>query len=559
LENDIESVDETRRTIRFAAILTLLLCAAGVGFIWLVERFELWRRSMFFEHFAANEGAGIAIMAVAAIALFIAARRAGESEYVAAAPDISRRAWIYVAAGVFLIVLTGTFVIFRNYAFVDDEYSGLFQATVYAHGQSVATVPAPWCEFIVPLTPTSIASDGCTWRLAYFPVNALIRAGFMTVKLGALAHPIMAALSVLVVMDMCRRAWPEHRDRPIVAGLFLATSSQLLLMSMTAFSMPAHLLMSAIWLWVYIRPERWALVILPVVGVIALGVHSPYPHVLFVAPLIVRYLVQRRFLAFAYVSAVYAAGSIAWVNWLRQPAQTAADSVASAQGIAVNAGIRMVRPAGDAVTAAMSTVILGTWNVPIALTSVLVAMLLWKRLDNLTRWLAASFIFTLFARAIFFGTYGAGWGHRYVYAALANFAILAAAGVELISEPLGARRTRRLAAISFFAAVMIQLPLRGMQARGIITPYVRASQFLETVPADVVVVQFEALQWGRQLLRNDPFLRNSPKLMSLSDLGLAARDSLERMFPGRVRFVRREEIEALGVKRASRIGRFEIR
>jgi hypothetical protein len=47
--------------------------------------------------------------------------------------------------------------------------------------------------------------------------------------------------------------------------------------------------------------------------------------------------------------------------------------------------------------------------------------------------------------------------------------------------------------------------------------------------------------------------------MDLSDLTPEQRDLLERSFPGRVRYVRPEEITALGVKRASRIGRFELR
>ena len=558
MHNDIEHVDETRRTIRFAAILTLLLCIAGVGFIWLVGRFELWRRSMFFEHFASNEGPGIAIMAIAAIALLSVTRLAPSDQRGGESLPFAALRLTPVAGAVLVVALAGTFVVFQNYPFVDDEYSGLFQATIYAKGQTVANVGAPWCEWIVPLRPAAIMSDGCVWRLSYFPVNALIRAAFMAIKLGPLANPLMAALTVLIVIDLCRRAWPDRPERPILAGLFLAASTQMLLMSMTAFSMPAHLLMSAIWLWLYVRPERWAVALLPLVGVIALGVHSPYPHVLFAAPLILRFLVERRFLAFAYIAVVYAAGTIAWVNWLEHPTQSGS-SIASAQSIGTTATSTVLRPAGDAISAAMSTVIIGTWNVPIALTCVLVALLLWKRLDTLTRWLAASFLFTLFGRAVFFGTYGAGWGHRYIYAALANFAILAAVGAELISEVIGRRRASRLVGAAILAAIVIQLPLRSIQARSIVQPYIRASQFLESIPADVVVVHFESIQWGRQLLRNDPFLRNSPKLMSLADLTPASRDSLERMFPGRVHYVRPEELEALGIRRTSRIGRFEIR
>jgi hypothetical protein len=558
---DIDASDDARGSVRFAAVLTLLLCVAGVAGIWVVGRMQLWRRSMFFEHFAANEGFGIAVLAVGAGVLWAIADRAPRDDTPPFWVSNIGRSPLVLALWAFIAVRVGAAVIFHDYALVDDEYSGLFQATIYSKGLGSALVPQPWCEWIRPLTPLSIAADGCRWQLTYFPVNALIRGGFMALHLSAWAHPVMAALSVWLVMDACRRMWPDQPERAVLAGLFLATSTQFLFTAMSAFSMPAHLLASAAWLWLYARPERWALIALPWLGVVALGVHSPYPHVLFVAPLVLRYLAQRRFTAFAYVALVYVAGSIAWVMWLNGRTHSAAANaaVASAQAIGGTANGTLYHPAGEPVLGALSMVVLGTWNVPIALVCVLAALLLWKRLDSTTRWIAASLVFTLLARAVFFNTYGVGWGHRYAHAALPNFVMVAAAGAGLIAQAIGRARTYRLVAAALIVAVAVQLPVRAVQTARIIRPYERASNYLATLPADVAVIQFESLQWGRQLLRNDPFLRNSPKLMSLSELSSAARDSLEKRFPGRVRYVRPAEIEAFGVKAASRIGRFEIR
>ena len=51
------------------------------------------------------------------------------------------------------------------------------------------------------------------------------------------------------------------------------------------------------------------------VGVIALGVHSPIPHALFIPPFLLRYLRNKRFALLAYVGAVYAFGLLYWLHW----------------------------------------------------------------------------------------------------------------------------------------------------------------------------------------------------------------------------------------------------
>ena len=86
----------------------------------------------------------------------------------------------------------------------------------------------------------------CTWQLSYFPVNALIRGIFGVIQADTFANPVMTALSIVLVYDVSRRAWPERPDRAVLSALFLGCSTQVLLMSMSAFSMPAHLLASMV-------------------------------------------------------------------------------------------------------------------------------------------------------------------------------------------------------------------------------------------------------------------------------------------------------------------------
>jgi len=54
-------------------------------------------------------------------------------------------------------------------------------------------------------------------------------------------------------------------------GIFFVTSSEVLMTSGTGYSMPAHLALNAIWLWLYSRPESRAFYLAPLVGTLAIG------------------------------------------------------------------------------------------------------------------------------------------------------------------------------------------------------------------------------------------------------------------------------------------------
>ncbi|WP_332699641.1 hypothetical protein, partial [Halalkalibacter lacteus] len=90
-------------------------------------------------------------------------------------------------------------------------------------------------------------------------------------------------LSVVLLAAIARRLWPDEGLRPWMALAFLVTSSEVLMTSGTGYSMPAHLALNLLWLWLYQRGDArsWGLAL--AVGVLALGLHNPMPHALFVA------------------------------------------------------------------------------------------------------------------------------------------------------------------------------------------------------------------------------------------------------------------------------------
>ncbi len=68
------------------------------------------------------------------------------------------------------------------------------------------------------------------------------------------------------------------------------------------------------------------------------------------------------------------------------------------------------------------------------------------------------------------------------------------------------------------------------------------------LPAPIVAFPAEGVLWGRQLLRNDPFLQEGNKLMDLSQLKPADVDELNRLYPGQVRIVTLDELTRFGLE-----------
>jgi hypothetical protein len=291
-------------------------------------------------------------------------------------------------------------------------------------------------------------------------------------------------------------------------------------MSMTMYSMPTHLLFTLLWLWLYVDDRRWANILLPWVGVMAIGVHSPFPHLLFIPPFLFRYLRNRRFAFLAYLGVVYGAGLMYWYGFLQHIAQGTATSVATVgQTASVAAHVFQLPGALHGFTTALHLALVPSWNAPVAIVLVLAAMLAWPKLDTFSRDAALSVIVIVVARAFMLTPQGEGWGYRFIYDGLADIALLSAIGAEVLAHAIGRRRAMSFVMASFVAAVAVQLPLRAWGVSTIITPFRLGYEWMSSLPYDAVVYPSMNVQWGRQLVRNDPYLRNRPKIMSRSELG----------------------------------------
>ena len=101
-----------------------------------------------------------------------------------------------------------------------------------------------------------------------------------------------------------------------------------------------------------------------------------------------------------------------------------------------------------------------------------------------------------------------------------SLCLIAAQGwINATEREAGARGNPAFALLSSVVlSLLVLLPWRAYQAHALVTPYATAGDAIGKSRADVVIVDFVEIWYGSDLVRNDPFLRGSPKVMSLFNL-----------------------------------------
>lgn len=450
--------------------------------------------------------------------------------------------WLVAATvAVFAITLAGTWLVMHALPLSMDEFVAGFQAHVFASGALRATVPDTWRQFGQALTPVFVYFDRehAYWTAQYLPLYAVLKAPFVSLGADGLLNPLLAAASVPLVFAVARRLWPERPHRAWVAVGFLVTSSQFLFMSMTGYAMPAHLAINLLWLLAYLRDDRVGWAVLPVIGVAALGIHNPFPHALFAAPFLFYLLIRRRWMQTAYVAVVYLAGIALWGYWTR---------LVEVGGAGQNL-LALFQTPGALMfaTQEMSLTLILSWQTPLLSVALAVAVFHWKRVATMERLLLAG-VLASFAFFLFFpSTQGHGWGYRYVYATLGNIVLLGAVGADALAQSLGTVATRRLAVASAVLTVLFQLPLRAWQIERYVRPFALAHEYVRQLDADVVIVDPTTSWYGIDLVRNDPMLRNRPKVLSAYYLRPADKVRLAQRFGTRAHMLEPNELAQFGI------------
>lgn len=497
----------------------------------------------FFEQYRRHELVFLALMAVFSVTIAVVARRAVPDESVEPLFDVAQwPTWrlLVVSIAVFAVAAIGTSAVMHQLPLSMDEYAAAFQARVFADGRLAAALPETWWPFSWSLTPVFIAYDPGrhVWMSQYLPVYSGLRASLIDIGADRYINPALAAVSLPLIYACARRLWPNEPWRAWLAVGFLATSTQLLIMSMTGYAMPAHLAVDLLWLYAFLRNDRKGWIAAPLLGMLALGLHNPFPHALFVAPFLLSIAWQRRWGWTAYFAVTYVAGIALWLWWGRSMHMASGKSLL---GLFESPGLLMVG------VQELSFSVMLSWQTPLMAIALLWAARSWRSLPPMEQLLGAGIVLSLVFFLFFPSTQGHGWGYRYTYAVLGNMALLAATGVEMLRKSLGRTVVRRAVVASVLVTIMIQIPVRAWQVERYVRPFARAHEYIHQIDADVVIIDPTTSWYGIDLVRNGPYLVKKPVVISAFGLRPELKQALAATYGTRVHLVQPEELARFGL------------
>ncbi|MHB9072543.1 MAG: hypothetical protein ACYC6G_03350 [Desulfobaccales bacterium] len=458
---------------------------------------------------------------------------------------LTKKVNLYLPIATFILTFIGTHIVFHTYPLAMDEYAPQFQAAIFAAGKLKAVVAQPWREFAPALQPIFTVYDHSShsWHQGYLPVYAAIRSLFLKLGFASATNPFLAALSVIFIGLAARNIWPREKNAPLLAMLLLMSSSQFLITSMTGYSMPAHLLLNIVWIYCYTHKQDILGFLLPIIGVIALGVHNPFVHALFVAPFLLRILRERTWKFSLYVGVIYGLGVLFWYYYWKVIFPIPSLGIA-------NNHVRIFAPPGLVqllIIQPINLFLIISWqSVAITILSFLVIRK-WRRISSLQRDLFWGCVLTFGFYFFFASDQGHGWGYRYIYGVLGNLILLAVAGWYELRETIGIEKAVNFLIVTLALGLFIQFPIRCVQAEAFTRPFAAGMHYLKSRPEPFILIDKNGIWYSQDFVRNDPFLRNPPKFFLSSKLSEEQLERLKKM--GKVHKVEPEELVRFGLVR----------
>lgn len=482
---------------------------------------------------------------------WMASRGSGDGKWVDRMLLVLDR-WRYpLAILLWVLLCTGSIVVYRNHPLSMDEYAVMFQAKVFAAGAMHGRFPPELLDSLIPPGFQNyflmVNRDTGAVFSAYWPGFSLLLTPFVWLGIPWACNPTLVVASLLMIARIARELVPS----PTAAGwaILLALASPAFVANgITYYSMAAHLLLNLCFVWLLISRSSVRLFLAGAVGGFALALHNPFPHAVFALPWIF-WLATRRgewCRNIFWIGLGYLATGLplvfGWTLWYRELLQTpvvsgVAPSVATLTPGLLERVVEIIQgyfhvlqwPHELTIYARLGGLAkLWLWASPMLL------LLAWwggrESKSASLRLLGASALLTFFAYFLIRFNQGHGWGYRYFHSAWGVLPILGAVGaIKLASMPdEGVRWSRGLLALSLISLIGAN-GLRFQQMGSFIEDHL--AQFPLRVPAEFrVVLHNHRGYYGDDLIQNDPWLRGSEVVLLAEEK--KGRALVNRHFPG---------------------------
>jgi hypothetical protein len=475
--------------------------------------------------------AGSVLLIALAVAAYFSPTRSAALGFVDA---VSRHPW-RTAAITFVVLCIGTLFIEHNHPLAQDEYAALFQSRVFAAGRLTGQFPpdlighlvAPryFNQFLYASFKTGQVAS------AYWPGFALLLTPFSFLHVPWACNPLLASLSLVLMARLAARLSGE----PQAGGwaMLLALGSPGFTgMSISYFSMPAHLLFNLVFAWLLLERTKPRLLAAGFVGSFALILHNPLPHALFALPWIVSiargpqryrnllvlgagYLVFA--LPFGFGWPLLLSGIQGHTSYGLYAADTT-DPVHRVMDFFWNWHIRLrsaIHLPNFLILTERTAELTRLWSWAVPGLPLLAAAGWWLgRRDQRIRLLGLSILATLAGYMFVWFSQGNGWGARYLHPAWGVLPVLAAVAlVRVRPGGLCARLPGYVASLAVLSLVFAT-GLRAAQISGYIETQLANRPPVLPDARQIVFVHIDLQGYTADLIQNDPFLRDKVWFMA---------------------------------------------
>jgi len=267
--------------------------------------------------------------------------------------------------------------------------------------------------------------------------------------------------------------------------------------------------LNLVWLWLYTRNDRWSWLVTPWIGVLAMGLHNPAVHGLFVLPFLIRIAFAKQWPKTLYFASVYTLGCVSWLAWMVY----VSNGVASGGGEATLSSLFVLPGLTQALIQIMNLSLMVSWQSYALVFLVLVAVTTRKKWTPFEQDLMWSCLITFLFYTFFRTSQANGWGYRYAYSILGNLVLLSLVGWQELRMLIGAGRSLVILVGSLTIALFVQLPVRSLQAERFVRPYYASFQYMKSRPVSFIRLDSKTVWSAMDFMRNDPFLQTSPKFV----------------------------------------------